>query len=191
MCVTNEIWVNNPFLDTWMAKLRLKTTPRLTGWRSSCSMWPTPPCRTSRSTPSPPPRWPGRPWRFRLFFFSFIFPPFSWFVPPLSAFPRVLPPGLWAGGGLKQEGFLHNNKYVVGDNNDDDKDNDDNILEGTTHRGGGEQPQGGCCLESFPFLREVTHLRWEFSKNFFFSVGDQSGSPTSTLVVYNTVGEPD
>ena len=69
MCVTNEIWVNNPFLDTWMAKLRLKTTPRLTGWRSSCSMWPTPPCRTSRSTPSPQRRWPGRPWRFGLFFF--------------------------------------------------------------------------------------------------------------------------
>ena len=64
-----------------------------------------------------------------------------------------------------------------------------NILEGATHRGGGEQPQGGRCLESFPFLREVTHLRWEFSKNFlrlwaFFSVGDQSGSPTSILVVY-------
>ena len=73
MCVTNEIWVNNPFLDTWMAKLRLKTTPRLTGWRSSCSMWPTPPCRTSRSTPSPPPRWPGRPWRFRLFFLVWFF----------------------------------------------------------------------------------------------------------------------
>ena len=38
------------------------------------------------------------------------------------------------------------------DNGDDDDDDDDNNVEGETHCGGGEQPQGGRCLEFFPFL---------------------------------------
>ena len=39
-----------------------------------------------------------------------------------------------------------------------------NILEGATHRGGGEQPQGGRCLESFPFLRENSQRGGHFSQ---------------------------
>ena len=50
--------------------------------------------------------------------------------------------------------FLKVRRTVVEEyyDDDDDDDNDDNIVEGATHCGGGEQPQGGRCLEFFPFL---------------------------------------
>ena len=103
------------------------------------------------------------------FFYGLIFPPFSWFpwfFPPISAFPRVLPPGLWAGGGLKQEGFLHNNKDDVGDNNDDDKDNDDNY-EWWQYSRRCDAPWWRRVAAGWPLLRILSILensweRWEF-----------------------------
>ena len=50
---------------------------RLTGWRSSCRVWRTLRCLTSRSTPSRPTRWPGRPWRWGHFPLFFVILPSS------------------------------------------------------------------------------------------------------------------